>query len=48
MATVNSDALNVLTREQAYEACRIIDDNDDRFPIIQWPESVVCVVCRVS
>lgn len=26
MATVNSDALNVLTREQAEEACRIIDE----------------------
>ena len=25
MATVNPDALNVLTREQAEEACRIID-----------------------
>lgn len=26
MASVNSDALNVLTKEQAYEACRIIDE----------------------
>lgn len=25
MATVNSDALNVLSKEQADEACRIID-----------------------
>lgn len=26
MATVNQDALNVLTKEQAYEASRIIDE----------------------
>lgn len=46
MAIVNPDALNVLSREQADEARRIIDeigfvsndlgatDNDDRYPVI--------------